>query len=186
MTDMSTRSADVMGMSDVGMDVRAFGVFHPMSSTGALPPTGPVWAAMDRRAWKQARREWRRQHRSRHVHFPLPLILLLVFFGVTHIGAIVGLVMLMALTIALCVAGVVLTTRVAIPMLRSAFLSADTPVAMPAPARPVLAVPAGPHAYRQQLLDVLKDRYVRGEITLAEYETRVGQVVRDPSVRHLG
>ena len=45
---------------------------------------------------------------------------------------------------------------------------------------------AGPAADRQRLLEVLKARFVRGELALSEYEARVAQVIRDPSVRHLG
>jgi uncharacterized membrane protein len=43
----------------------------------------------------------------------------------------------------------------------------------------------GQSLYRDRLLEVLKERFVRGEITLAEYERRVTQVIRDPSARHL-
>jgi hypothetical protein len=44
----------------------------------------------------------------------------------------------------------------------------------------------GPDAYRQRLLEVLKARFVRGEMALSEYEAHVSQVIRDPSAKHLG
>lgn len=148
-------------------------------------------------------------HSQDHRHWrhgpPLPFFLIFVFFGVASLPAIMGVLMLAALSMALMVAAVVLVTHGALPLLREWF----APAAPAAPATPRmrgeyrrsrdslttryssadLRLP-GPalstDAYRQRLLDVLKERYVRGEIALAEFEARVTQVVRDPSVKHLG
>jgi hypothetical protein len=40
--------------------------------------------------------------------------------------------------------------------------------------------------YRLRLLDVLKDRYVKGQISLDDFEARATRIARDPSARHLG
>jgi uncharacterized membrane protein len=145
-------------------------------------------------------------HSQDHRHWrhgpPLPFFLIFVFFGVASLPAILGVLMLAALSLALMVAAVVLITQGALPLLREWF--APAPPAAPrvrgeyrrsrdalttrySSADLRLPGPAlGTDAYRQRLLDVLKERYVRGEIALAEFEARVTQVVRDPSVKHLG
>jgi uncharacterized membrane protein len=118
-----------------------------------------------------------------------------VFFGLTHMALFMGVILLATLTAALVVTAVVLATQVAVPALRgwssqtvrtmsgrrrdrlhTRYSSAD--LRLPGPA-------LGPDAYRQRLLEVLKERYVRGEIALAEFEERATQIVRDPSVKHL-
>jgi hypothetical protein len=48
-----------------------------------------------------------------------------------------------------------------------------------------LAARDGLDLYRKRLLEVLKERYVGGQISLAEFEARAGRIVRDPSARHL-
>jgi hypothetical protein len=63
-------------------------------------------------------------------------------------------------------------------------------VRLPAPAPyrlsgGTLAATDGPDLYRKRLLEVLQQRYVRGEISLSEFEARAGRIARDPSARHL-
>ena len=41
----------------------------------------------------------------------------------------------------------------------------------------------GQTAFRQQLTDLLKERYVRGDLTLGEFEARVGHLYQDPALR---
>jgi hypothetical protein len=164
----------------------------------------PYWRA--RRYDRLGRRaDWpedvpgRRRRRHRHHGPPLPFFLLFIFFGVSHLGPLVPVLVLAMLTAALVVTAVALFSQTAIPALRyfsSGALGGSRadrlapPAARYSPADLGLPGPAaaaqGPDAYRQGLLDVLKERYVRGEIALAEYEVRVAQVVRDPSVKHLG
>ena len=64
------------------------------------------------------------------------------------------------------------------------------PVQLPAPAPyrlsgGTLAATDGPDLYRKRLLEVLQQRYVRGEISLSEFEARAGRIARDPTARHL-
>ena len=139
--------------------------------------------------------DYRRARRSRHRHWrhgpPLPLLILFFVFAATHMAAIIGAVFLATLTAALVVGAILLARYGATEGMR--YLAARRSrsrnrslAAHRAPAdRRLSPVVAGPTAYRQQLLEVLKDRYVRGEIALAEFEERVAQVVRDPSAKHL-
>jgi hypothetical protein len=118
-------------------------------------------------------------------------------------GLAVGLAMtalvLALLTAALAVPAIVLLSHAAAPALRGCASRAlrGSPSARPnglpsrySPADLCLPGPAlsavGAAAHRQRLLDVLKARFVRGELALSEYEARVAQVIRDPSVKHLG
>ena len=140
---------------------------------------------------------FRHWHRHRH-GFGFPFLPLFLFFAFANGALFVGAVMA-ALSLVLFVATAVLVVRsVAIPVVQSIIASlADLPAAprlarrrapVPAP-RPAPAFPSvasGPATYRQQLLDILKERFVRGELTIAEFEERAAQVVRDPTVRHLG
>jgi hypothetical protein len=48
-----------------------------------------------------------------------------------------------------------------------------------------LAARDGLDLYRKRLLEVLKERYVGGQISLADFEARAGRIARDPSARHL-
>jgi uncharacterized membrane protein len=119
--------------------------------------------------------------------------------GALAFGLVVAALVLTVLTAAFVVTTMVLLSQAAPPVLRGgaspalrgrqrARLNAGTSRYSPAdlglPGPALSAV--GPAAYRQRLLDVLKARFVRGEIALAEYEARVAQVIRNPSVTHLG
>ena len=154
---------------------------------------------LDRRADWPEEAPSRRRHRHRHHGPPLPFFLLFIFFGVAHFGPVVAVLALAMVTAALVFTAVTLIGHTAAPALRHVSwgaLGGSRPNRLaPSPARYApadLRLPGsglaahGPEAYRQGLLDVLKERYVRGEIALAEYEARVAQVVRDPSVKHLG
>jgi hypothetical protein len=71
---------------------------------------------------------------------------------------------------------------------RTATRSPDVLQAAGAPYRlsgGALAARDGLDLYRKRLLEVLKDRYVGGQISLAEFEARAGRIARDPSARHL-
>jgi hypothetical protein len=48
-----------------------------------------------------------------------------------------------------------------------------------------LAAVDGHDRYRMRLLDVLKERYVKGQISLDDFEARATRIARDPSARHL-
>jgi hypothetical protein len=66
---------------------------------------------------------------------------------------------------------------------------APAPVLPAAPYRlsgGALAAADGLDLYRRRLLEVLKERYVRGQISLAEFEASATLIARDPSARHLG
>ncbi len=152
--------------------------------------------------WDHARpelrddRDDRHGHRGRHRHHwhhgpPLPLLILFFVFAATHMATILGAVFLATITVALIVGAVLLARYGAtegmryLASRRSRSRAGRIAAHRAAPHRR-LAPAAGPTSYREQLLDVLKDRYVRGEIALAEFEERVTQVVRDPSAKHLG
>jgi hypothetical protein len=67
--------------------------------------------------------------------------------------------------------------------------AAPAPAPLAAPYRlsgGALAAADGLDLYRRRLLDVLKERYVRGQISLAEFEASAARIARDPSARHLG
>jgi hypothetical protein len=119
--------------------------------------------------------------------------------GALAMGLMTAALVLALLTAALVVPTAVLLSHAATPALRGCSSRAlqGSPRArlngLPSrysPADLCLPGPAlgavGPAAYRQRLLDVLKARFVRGEMALSEYEARVAQVIHDPSVKHLG
>jgi len=125
--------------------------------------------------------------------------LLFILFGMAHMGLIMAALILAMMTAALVVTAIALIGHAAAPALREFSSRAvggsrrdrlngrptrysPSDLRLPGPAYSA----AGPDVYRQQLLEVLKDRFVRGEIALSEYEARVAQVIRDPSVKHLG
>ena len=148
---------------------------------------GPVWAEeMASAAWRGGR-QWRRhRHWHRHHRGPwLPLAIFFTIFALTH-GAILGPLFMMA--IAFIVVSAVVRTVIRQVMAESGRMRGE----LPRPPQRVFATSRnespilGPNEYRQRLLDVLKDRYVRGEITVAEFEERARQIVREPSARHLG
>ena len=58
--------------------------------------------------------------------------------------------------------------------------AADTPV--DTLRRRYAAGEIGQTAFRRQLTDLLKERYVRGDLTLAEFETRVRHLYSDPAL----
>jgi len=60
------------------------------------------------------------------------------------------------------------------------FVSADTPV--DTLRRRYAAGEIGQTAFRRQLTDLLKERYVRGDLTLAEFESRVRHLFSDPAL----
>jgi hypothetical protein len=139
----------------------------------------------------------RRQRRHEH-HFPF-FPLALVFFLFVFLNA--ELIVAALFALAICAAIVALFAFAVSPSLagkagqalgagtgrlRESWRSNAAPAA-PAPgvsanASSIAAPQAG---YRERLLDLLKERYVRGEITLGEFELRASEIVRDPSVRHL-
>ncbi|MBI3970474.1 MAG: SHOCT domain-containing protein [Chloroflexi bacterium] len=129
---------------------------------------------------------------------PCPIVPLAIGFAFfTLVGSTVLFsLLLLAAVVAATIGVAVLLARVLLPLLHSVFV--DRPHApRVAPPRfssrlardgvaPMgMARVPGPRPYQRELLELLKERFVRGEITVAELERRAAQIVRDPSVRHL-
>jgi hypothetical protein len=147
------------------------------------------------------RRGWHGGHRGHgHGGIWLPLVLLFLFVSFTGFWALFTLlfVALFAATVALGAYAVgsliARVLRVVLPgSMEGAAPSLTRPtapirLAAPAPYRlssGSLAATGGPDLYRKRLLEVLQQRYVRGEISLSEFEARAGRIARDPSARHL-
>ncbi|MGH2371068.1 MAG: hypothetical protein ACRDI2_23065 [Chloroflexota bacterium] len=150
--------------------------------------------------------QYRHDHLARGHHGPfLPLFPFAVVFLIVAFGS--GLALIGALLLAGLLAVLVINVAMLGRFVAGPSSTATLPDHVVPPARPrdrlsaavvpgsrtsgritpggPLAGAGGQNLYRQRLLDVLKDRYVRGEITLAEFETRAGQIARDPSARHL-
>jgi uncharacterized membrane protein len=132
----------------------------------------------------------------------LPLILLTLFAGVfaqVVMGLVIVLLVMAAMAFAAVMTGLVLARIVqavfapaatrSLPQRRRKPQPAPAPVLPAAPYRlsgGALAAADGLDLYRRRLLEVLKERYVRGQISLAEFETGATLIARDPSARHLG
>jgi hypothetical protein len=156
------------------------------------------------RGWPDGRVHVR--HHRVHVHahgggWILPLILLTVFAAASA-QVILGFLFL-ALVMAAVAFGAVIAGTMLARVVQALFAPATLPPlpargrrrepAVPAPALTpyrlsggTLAAPDGLDLYRRRLLDVLKERYVRGQISLAEFEACATLIARDPSARHLG
>jgi hypothetical protein len=132
----------------------------------------------------------------------LPLVVLLAFFAFGGGTLLFTLLLFTVLSVvmAAAVAGTVLLMELAVVPLLHAAMRPRPAVARNRPEGATFGLPTAPAAlapqrpagsigdralYRRRLLDVLKDRYVRGEITLEEFEARAAQIARDPSARHL-
>jgi hypothetical protein len=146
-------------------------------------------------------RGWHSGHRGHgHGGVWLPLVLLVLFISFTGFWA-----LFMLLFAALVVATVALGAYAVGTLIGGVFRvlmpgsvgagkrrmpPPEAPLRIPAPAPyrlsgGTLAATGGPDLYRKRLLEVLQERYVRGEIALSEFEARAGLIARDPSARHL-
>jgi hypothetical protein len=130
----------------------------------------------------------------------LPLVLLFLFISFTSVWVLFALLLaaLVVATMALgaYAAGTLIGSIVRVLMPGNAGTgkrrmpppAAPARIPAPAPYRlsgGTLAATEGPDLYRKRLLEVLQERYVRGEISLSEFEARAGLIARDPSARHL-
>jgi hypothetical protein len=176
-----------------------------------MPAPGAARADVSAITWQTwdggGRRRWGGEGRwagHRHHHGPwFPFLLFFAFmaFGGGSLLMIAGMLLFTLLVVALVAGSVLLVSYVLAPavqqlvatltMGRSQRLaaapatSAGSAASLPGYGTALVGA-SGKEVYRRRLLDVLKERYVRGEITLAEFEQRAGEIARDPSVRHLG
>ncbi len=176
--------------------------------TGSAPAPGIARADVSAITWQAWDYGGRRRcsgearwYGHRHHHGPwLPFFLFFAFlaFGSGPLLMMAGMLLFTLLVVALVAGGALLAGYVLMPaaqQLVAALTGRASRQLIPRSAGSTVSLPrygaapavvAGADAYRRRLLDVLKERYVRGEITLAEFERRAGEVARDPSVRHLG
>jgi hypothetical protein len=147
-----------------------------------------------RRPWR-AERGWHRGHRGHAFGGPWILLLLLLLVTPPGIGFLFfflsALALITMLAIAAVLAGTYLAGLVQSVLPRAERTAPRSPGVMEAARAPYrlsggsLAARDGLDLYRMRLLEVLKERYVGGQISLADFEARAGRIARDPSARHL-
>jgi hypothetical protein len=177
---------------------RGIGTDEERWAGGWYASTGPGYAVLRYQGshpWRGGPRGYRRRRRGYAFDgLWLPVLLLLLFVNAHSAWVLLP---------AFLVVAVVIATAIASALGNSAPVQGNTADALPPrvpaaqgmidPQRTPYRLSAGALAavdghdlYRKRLLDILKARYIKGQISLEDFEARATRIARDPSARHLG